>query len=174
MQKYTYLPPKIKHSTKLVDVLDQRGNVVCSFKRNYKSTLTRIVSYIWDIDWHVQIDVYCNDSDIVYQCKKTTKWRGHPYYQVFNCKTDEVFQITYKTWQKIAPEFLITSQSNEFTLKKEVMDWVRFYHQGKEVARWKMKTTELFKTYLEIEEDCPIQGPEFFVCLFQNIFFVGD
>ncbi|MBS4212804.1 tubby C-terminal domain-like protein [Neobacillus rhizophilus] len=174
MQKYTYSPPKIKDSTKLVDVLNQHGNVVCRFKRTYKSNLTRIVSYIWNIDWHVQIDVYSNDRDLVYQCKKTTKWVGHPYYQVFNCKTNEVFQITYKTWQKIAPEFLIISQSHEFTMKKEVMDWVRFYHQGKEVARWKMKTTEMFKTYLEIEEDCPIQDPEFFVCLLQNIFFIGD
>ena len=37
-----------------------------------------------------------------------------------------------------------------------------------------MKTTEFFKTYLEIEEDCPIQEPAFFVCLCQSIFFVGE
>ncbi|WP_441296280.1 tubby C-terminal domain-like protein [Bacillus thuringiensis] len=29
------------------------------------------------------------------------------------------------------------------------MDWIKVNYQGKEVARWKMKTTELFKTYLE-------------------------
>jgi len=174
MLRYTYSPPKIKNSTKLVDVFDQYGNGVSRFKRNYKNTLTRIISYIWNIDWHVQIDVYSCDGDLVYQCKKTTKWWGSGYYQVFNCKTNEKFQIIYKTWQKIAPELHITSESNEFTMKKEVMDWVRVYHQGKEVARWKMKPTEMFKTYLEMEEDCPIQDHEFFVCLFQNIFFVGD
>jgi hypothetical protein len=59
-------------------------------------------------------------------------------------------------------------------MKKEVMDWVRFYHQGKEVARWRMKISEWFKSYLELEDDCPIQDPEFFICLFQTIFYVGD
>ncbi|MBP3970202.1 hypothetical protein KAF80_14265 [Bacillus sp. WL1] len=33
---------------------------------------------------------------------------------------------------------------------KEIMNWIKVNYQGKEVARWKMKTTELFKTYLEI------------------------
>ncbi|WP_422109760.1 tubby C-terminal domain-like protein, partial [Bacillus pseudomycoides] len=33
MQKYTYSPPKIKDSTKLVDVIDQHGNVVLVRKR---------------------------------------------------------------------------------------------------------------------------------------------
>ncbi|EEL81249.1 hypothetical protein bcere0028_30940 [Bacillus cereus AH1271] len=33
---------------------------------------------------------------------------------------------------------------------KEILDWIKVNYQGKEVARWKMKTTELFKTYLEI------------------------
>lgn len=41
------------------------------------------------------------------------------------------------------------------------------HHQGRELARWKMKTTEWFKTYLEIEEECPIQEPEFFFVFFK-------
>ncbi|WP_439098760.1 tubby C-terminal domain-like protein [Bacillus weihaiensis] len=43
-----------------------------------------------------------------------------------------------------------------------------------EIARWKMSTTELFKTYLEIEDNSPIKEPEFFICLFQCIFYIGD
>ncbi|SCC24416.1 Uncharacterized protein BCZB5J_02169 [Bacillus cereus] len=43
------------------------------------------------------------------------------------------------------------------------MEWVKVYYQGKEVARWKMKTNELFKTYLEIQEDCQIQEQKFSV-----------
>ncbi|WP_458415375.1 hypothetical protein ACNQFZ_12100 [Schinkia sp. CFF1] len=174
MQKYTYSPPKIKDSTKLIDVMDEQGNVKCRFKRTYKNLLVRLINYLGSFDWYTQIDVYSNNGELIYHCKKTAKWVGHPYYHIFNCKTNEIFQVTYKTWQKIAPEFLITSPSHEFTMKKEVMDWARLYHQGKEVARWKMKTTEWFKTYLEIEETSPIQDPEFFICLFQCIFYVGD
>lgn len=174
MQKYTYSPPKIKDSTKLVDVIDQHGNVVCKFKRNYINILTRMATYVWNIDWNVQIDVYSNDRNIVYQCIKNTKWLGKPTYKVINCLTSEEYEVSYITWQKVVPEFRIINNLNEYIVKKEIMDWVKVYYQGKEVARWKMKTTELFKTYLEIQEDCPIQEPEFFVCLFQNIFFVGD
>ncbi|WP_442752314.1 tubby C-terminal domain-like protein, partial [Bacillus toyonensis] len=54
MKKYTYLPPKVKVSTKLVDVIDEAGNKVFTFKRNYKNILTRMTTYIWNIDWNVQ------------------------------------------------------------------------------------------------------------------------
>jgi hypothetical protein len=174
MKKYNYSPPKMKSSTKLIDVMDEQGNVICRFKRTYKNLLVRLTNYWKGFDWYTRIDVYSNDGELIYYCKKTTKWVGHGYYQVFNCKTNEVFQVTYKTWQNVVPEFLITSQLNEFTMKKEIMDAVKFYYQGKEVARWKMKTTEWFKTYLEIEEDSPIQDAEFFICLFQSIFYIGD
>ena len=174
MQKYTYSPPKVKDSTKLIEVVDEQGNVICKFKRTYKNFFVRMVTYLQSFDWYAQIDVYSNKGELVYKCKKTAKWVGNPYYQVINCKTNEVSHITYKTWQNIAPEFLITTQAIECTMKKEVMDWVRVYHQGKEVARWKMKTTEWFKTYLEIEDHSPIQNPEFFICLFQCIFYIGD
>lgn len=174
MQKYTYSPPKMKDSTKLIDLVDEQGDVICKFKRTYKNFLIRMITYLRSFDWYAQIDVYSNDGELIYICKKTTKWVGHPYYQVINCKTNEVFHINYKSWQKIAPKFIITSQTIEFTMKNEVMDCVRVYHQDKEVARWKMKTSEWFKTYLEIEDRSPIQNPEFFVCLFQCIFYIGD
>lgn len=174
MQQYTYKPPKFKPSVKLIDVFDQQGNVVCKFKRTYKNILTRIVTYIWDIDWHVRFDVYNNDGKIVYQCIKKTKWFGRPTYKVMNCVTNEEYEVSYISWQKVAPKFLITNNLNTYIVKQELMDWARFYDQGKEVARWKIKATKFFKTYLEIDEDCPIQDREFFVCLFQNIFYVGD
>ncbi|WP_442951200.1 tubby C-terminal domain-like protein [Paenibacillus sp. 481] len=53
------------------------------------------------------------------------------------------------------------------------MDWVKVYYRGQEVVRWKMKLSEWFQTHLEIADDCPIQDPAFFVCLFQCIFYVG-
>jgi hypothetical protein len=174
MQKLTYFPPKIKDSTKLIDVIDEQGNVKCKFKRTFKNFITRIVTYLCSFDWYVQFDVYSNKNDLVYQCKKISKWMGRPEYRVINCKTNEVFNVSYKSWQVIVPEFLITNNSVEYLVKKDMMDWAKFYYQGREVARWKMKTTEWFKTYLEIEEECPIQEPEFFIGLFQAIFYVGD
>lgn len=45
MQSYIYYPVKIKDSTKLIDVLDEKGNVRCRFKRTYKSFLVRLLTY---------------------------------------------------------------------------------------------------------------------------------
>ncbi|MED0982227.1 hypothetical protein [Bacillus paramycoides] len=173
MKKYTYLPPKVKHSTKLVDVMDESENKVFTFKRNYKNILTKITTYVWNIDWNVQINVYSNDRDIVYQCKNT-KWLGKPTYKVINCLTSEEYEISYISWQTISPKLLIKSESCELIVQKVPMDWAKFYYQGKEVARWKMKTSEWFKTYLEIEEDSPIQEPEFFTSIAQTLFYVGE
>lgn len=78
---------------------------------------------------------------------------------MINLDTDEEYHISYVSWKTIAPEFLIKSKTKGYIVKKYFMDWAIFYYGGNEVARWKMKTTELFKTYLEIEEDAPIKDP---------------
>ncbi|PGX91148.1 hypothetical protein COE15_25445 [Bacillus cereus] len=174
MKKYTYLPPKVKDSTKSVDVIDEAGNKAFTFKRNYKNILTKIATYIWNIDWNVQIDVYSNDRDIVYQCIKNTKWLGKPTYKVINYLTGEEYEVSYISWQVVSPELLIKSESCELIVKKVPMDWAKFYYQGKEVARWRMKTSEWFKTYLEIEKDSPIQEPEFFTSIAQSLFYIGE
>ncbi|WP_108669183.1 hypothetical protein [Peribacillus acanthi] len=174
MQKYTYSPPMLKPSIKMIDVYDEQGNVVCKFKRTYKNLITRIGNYLFDIDWSAQFDVYSKDIDIVYQCKKISPWFGKPKYIVINCKTYEEYHVRYQSWQKVAPEFTITGNEGPFILKKDLMDWARLYHKGNEVARWKMKSTEWFQTHLEIEKESPIQEPEFFVCMFHCIFIVGD
>lgn len=174
MRKYTYLPPKVKDSTKSVDVIDEYGNKVFTFKRKYKNILTRIATYVWNIDWNVQIDVYSNNKDIVYQCIKNTKCLGKPTYKVINYLTSEEYEVSYISWQVISPELLIKSKSCELTVRKVPMDWAKFYYQGKEIARWRMKTSELFKTYLEIEKDSPIQEPEFFTGIAQSLFYIGE
>jgi len=174
MRTYIYSPPKFKHSAKLVEVFDEQEAVVFKYRRTFNSVFARFAVWIWDIDWHVQFVAYLKDGDPIYRCAKNAKWFGRPTYRVTNCQTGEEYEVSYRSWQKVVPEFRIANRRTELVVKKEMMDWVRVYDQGKEVARWKMKMTEFYKTHLEIEENCPIQDPAFFVCLFQNIFYVGD
>lgn len=87
---------------------------------------------------------------------------------------DKAFSNLFKSRSTKYLENCLAWSGNEFIVKKDLMDWTRFYYKGKEVVRLKMKTTELFKTYLEIAEDSPIKEPEFFICLFQSIFEIGD
>ena len=173
MQLFTYRPPKVKNSTKIINVSEGNGEIACSFKRTYKNTFVRLADFFLDNDYFVQFDVFTVNRKVMYQGNKIPKW-GKTQYKVINLHTQEEYQISYVSWQTISPEFLIKSTSEEYIVKKEFMDWARFYYEGKEVARWKMKTTELFKTYLEIEENSPIKDPEFFICLFQCIFYIGD
>ncbi|MEM5018317.1 hypothetical protein WKH31_18630 [Metabacillus indicus] len=174
MQSFTYNPPKVKNSTKMVSVTDSKGEIVCSFKRTYHNMFTRIADIFLSHNFFVQFDVFTESREIKYQGNKMPRW-GRSHYKIVNLDNQEEYLVSCSSWQTLSPEFLIKCTSgDEFTVKKELMDWAKFYYDCKEAARWKMKTTELFKTYLEIEEHSPIKEPEFFICLFQCIFYIGD
>lgn len=174
MQSFTYNPPKIKNSTKLVSVTDSNGKTVCTFKRTYKNMLVRLADFFFSHNFFVQFDVFGENGKLKFQGNKKPRW-GKTQYKIINIDNQEEYWVSYISWQTMSPEFLIKCTSGlEFTVKKDLMDWAKFYYEGKEVARWKMKATEFFKTYLEIEEHSPIKEPEFFICLFQCIFYVGD
>ncbi|MCM3493798.1 MULTISPECIES: hypothetical protein [Paenibacillus] len=174
MKIFSYNPPKLKPSTKRTKVKDEQGNVVCWFERVYPNVIAKMCNYVFGIDWSAQIQVYSADGHPVFQCNKKTPWLGRPEYSVQRSDTQDVFRVTYKSWQKVAPEFKVTYQDQEYVIKKDMFDWAKFMHSGKELARWRMKTTEGFKVRLEIEEASPIQEPEFFVALFHSIFLIGD
>ncbi|MBT2293687.1 hypothetical protein J7E73_32265 [Paenibacillus albidus] len=174
MKSYSYNPPKLKPSTKRIEVTDEEGNVACTFQRVYPNSVVKVCNYMFDIDWSAQVNVYSTDGHLVFQCKKTAPWLGRPEYIVQRCNTKDFFRVTYTTWQTLAPEFKITYQNQEYILKKDMLDWAKFLQGEEELARWKMKPTEWFKTRLEIEAACPIQEPEFFVALFQCIFYIGN
>ncbi|MDQ0226784.1 tubby C-terminal domain-like protein [Metabacillus niabensis] len=173
MRMLTYSPPKLKPSTASTQVIDELGQVVCTFKRSYKNIWFRIADVFLDHHYFVQVDVYSTNGELLYQGKKIPRW-GKTQYKVINCKTTERYHITYKSMQVVVPEFMISSNDGQFIVKRELMDWAGFYYNEQEVARWRMKTTELFKTYLQIEDASPIEDPAFFVCLFQLIFYYGE
>ncbi|MCM3180866.1 hypothetical protein [Cytobacillus horneckiae] len=176
MKKYVYNAPKIKVSTKLVDIINNDKEVVGTFKREYKNILYQIIdSTVFKGDGFVQYNSYSTEGKLNYKVIKRLKMIKQSDYLI-NCYKGEekVYTVTYQTLQDIAPEFLIESRDERYVIKKMPMDWARVYYKDKEVARWKMKTTELFKVYMEIEEDSPIQDPTFFSCLFQCILYVGD
>ncbi|MFD3449766.1 hypothetical protein ACFDTO_34905 [Microbacteriaceae bacterium 4G12] len=174
MRKYVYKAPKAKTSSKLVDVQNEKNEVVVRFKRVYKNFFIKFVdSFFLDGNSFVQFDTYSVSGELNYRGMKKLSKSGKTEYYIENYKENSKYHIIYTTWQIVAPELLIKSDTEEYVVKYTPMDWAKFYYKGKEVARWKMKTTEWFKTYLEIDEDSPIQDPAFFICLFQCIFYVG-
>ena len=173
MLVYTYKPLKVKSSTKVINVIDSNDKTVCSFKRKYNNIFTRIADILLGHDYFVQFNVFDVGGKIKYRGIKKPRW-GRTQYEITNLDYQEKYLVSYLNWQTISPEFVVQSSSGyEFTVKKNIMDWARFYYGGKEVARWKMNVAELYKTYLEIEEDSPINEPEFFICLFQLTLYIG-
>lgn len=174
LKRYVYKAPKIKTSSKLVDVKNEENEVVVKFNRSYKNIFIRFIdSFFLEGSSFVQFDTYSVSGELNYRGMKKISKIGKTEYYIENYKDNSKYHITYTSLQIVAPELLIKSANEEYVVKYTPMDWAKFYYKGKEVARWKMKTMELFKTYLEIEEDSPIQDPAFFICLFQCIIYVG-
>jgi len=174
MKTFYYTPPKLKASTQRIEVKDEQGNVCCTFRRVYPNALVKWGNVIFDIDWSASVEVYSSEGQPIFQCSKKTPWIGKPEYFVQNNCTQDTFRVTYTTWQKVAPEFKVTYRDQEYALKKDLFDWAKFMKSGEVLAKWQMKPSEWFKVRLEIEADCPIQEPGFFVALFQTIFYIGD
>ncbi|WDM23042.1 tubby C-terminal domain-like protein [Paenibacillus polymyxa] len=174
MRVFFYNPPKLKPSTKRIEVKDEQENVVCTFRRVYPNTLVKWCNFIFDFDWIARVEVISAEGHSIFQCTKKTPWFGRPEYFVNHNKTQDAYHITYTTWQKIAPEFKVTYQDQEYVIKKDLLDSAKFMQSDRVLAKWQMKPSDWFKARLEIEADCPIQEPGFFVALFQNIFYIGD
>ncbi|MGF9964931.1 tubby C-terminal domain-like protein [Bacillus rhizoplanae] len=174
LKRYVYKAPMIKTSSELVDVRNEKNEVILRFNRLYKNLFIKFIDlFFLGGDSFVQFDTYSVRGELKYRGMKKLSKMGKTEYYIENYKDNSTYHITYTSLQIVAPELLIKSATEEYVVKHIPMDWAKFYYKGKEVARWRMKTTELFKTYLEIDEDSPIQDPAFFICLFQCVLYVG-
>lgn len=173
MKTYTYLAPKIKTSTKLVEVIHENGDRAFTFQRNYKNGGMRLADFFLGKDIFVQYNVFNNNDELYYFGLKIPRWSKSQYI-IKNQKTSKEYHISYIGSHHFAPDLLVKSDETQMIIKQTHSDWIKFYYNELEVARWKMKTSELFKAYLEIESHSPIQEPEFFTCICQCIFYIGN
>lgn len=174
MKVYTYAPPKLKASAKRIIVRDETGAMACSFQRVYANKVVQAGNYLFDIDWSAQVDAYSPDGRLLFQCRKTTPWLGRPRFAVHRCDSLDSYPVTFTSWQKLAPSFEIIYDGQRFFIKKELLDRAAFMLGNQVLARWSFKPIDGFKARLEIEAECPIQEPEFFVVLFHCLFHIGN
>ena len=178
MNSYFYQAPQAKGSTKLCEIKSTDGNSVGSVQRYYKSTL------------HSAIDFLVGKNQLIVRVKAEGS-HGSMVIDAF-CKnyyfkrSDYYIRFLSRDWEGITfharqinnitinPEFLIKSNDIEIISKTAMFDWVRFYQEGKEVARWRTRIKEKFKTYIEIEENASIQDPLFYAVLGQMLYFIGQ
>lgn len=71
----------------------------------------------------------------------------------------------------IAPEFSIKNNDVEIISKTGAFDWVRFYEEGQEIARWRSRAKERYKTYIKNREKCFHSKPFILRCIRTNAIF---
>ena len=178
MSSYFYQAPLGKGSTKMCEIKSMDGKVVGSIQRYFKSTLHSVVDFlVGENNLIVRVKAMNAEGNMVINAFRKNYYFGKPDYYI-HFVSEEWEGIKFHARQLnnilINPEFLIKSDNVEITSKTAMLDWVRFYQEGKEVARWRTITKEKFKTYIEIEENASIQDPLFYAVLGQMLYFIGQ
>lgn len=178
MKLYTYQAPYVKNATIKSIIYNSNGEEVGSIQRYYKSFLHSVLD-MFGGRFALLVSFKAYDSaglKVINAIKKNHKIARPDYYIEFlegEFKGNS-FHARQENFDVINPEFLIKGNSIEMYSKKSLLDCVRFYEDGKEVARWRSVIKEKFKTYIEIEEVASIQDPLFYAILGQMLYVVGD
>lgn len=177
MNSFYYQAPLVKSSTKSCEVMNIDGVSVGSVQRYFNSILHSIIdSIIGSNNLIVRMKAMNPEgSTVIDAYTKITMIKRPDYYIHF--KNSEWEGVTFQARQlnniKFNAEFIIKSDSLEIISKQDTFDWVRFYEEGKEVARWHSRAKEKFKTHIEIENGASVQNPLFYAVLGQLLYFIG-
>ena len=177
MKAYTYQAPLVKSSTKSCEIIDADGRQIGSVQRYFKSGFHRLIDSVFGGN-NLIVRVKATNPDgtpVIDAFTKATMIKKPEYHIEFlhgdwKGVTFHARQINYL---KLDAEFLILSEKLEVVAKHTMFDWVRFYEDGVEVARWRSQAKEKYKTDIEIEEIATIQEPLFYAVAGQLLYFIG-
>ncbi|MFD1926499.1 hypothetical protein ACFSFY_00230 [Sporosarcina siberiensis] len=177
MNTYSYQGPYVKSSTVRATIKDVNGKEHGSIERYFKSIFHRIFD-MW-IGENKLISTFraFNEKGIQLIAAKKNHYKLKKSdfdIQFLNDDSKEKFIARQKGMDILTPEYVITGNNLEIISKKGILDWVKFYEGGKEIARWKFSIKEKFKVNVEIEDIATIKDPLFYSVLGQILYFVGD
>lgn len=177
MKTYFYQAPFTKSSTKSCEIKDADGVSVGSVQRYFNSSFHRLIDKtIGQNNLIVRVKAMNRDGTQVIDAYTKAAMIKKPDYfiQFLHGKwKGETFQAKQINHMKIDAEFLIKSDELEIISKQTMLDWVRFYENGIEIARWRSRAKEKYKTYIEIEENASVQDPLFYAVVGQLMYFIG-
>jgi len=183
VKSFTYQAPYVKSATSVSQITDAEGVIVGSAQRYYPTVFHQVIdALIGDSRLIVRFRAFnASGTKVIEAVKKVHMIAKSDYYIKFldGDLKGVKFHVRQKNLNTINPEYLIKGndiEGNEICLisKTSMFDWVRFYENELETARWKCVMKEKFKTYLEIEETATLQDPLFYATLGQILYFVGD
>ncbi|NRG48516.1 hypothetical protein HRF87_27935 [Bacillus sp. CRN 9] len=178
MKAYSYQGPYVKSSTVRAIIKDENGNEHGSLERHFKSIFHKIFDmWIGENKLLSNFRAFNQNGTQVIAAKKNHYKLKRSDFNIEYLEGElkgEKFVARQKGMDIINPEYIITGNNIEILSKKGILDWVKFYENGKEVARWKTSIKDKFKVNIEIEEIATIQDPLFYSVLGQMLYFVGD
>ena len=178
MKSYTYQGLYIKSSTVRINITDSEGVAYGSVERYFKNIFHKIFDmWIGENKLISNHRAFNKDGEKIIEAHKNNYKVKRSDYQIafLSGKHEGVNLVArQKGIDIISPVYEINGGNINITTKKEILDWVKFYENGKEIGRWKLSIKEKYKAYISIEEDATIQDPLFYAIAGQMLYFVGD
>lgn len=175
MKTYTYCHPEAIEYTGDVPILDGTGQVIAYSRRIYDNFLKKTFDEMFDFRYFLKYDVLDTSGEKLFTVKKISR-RGKLWFEGIEPTTKVKYIISYENWRIGIPTLYITDKKIKIQLEKELEDWSRFLLNQEEIARWKAEYRDVegeFHMTLQINENSPIQQPQFFIAICQATLFVG-
>ena len=175
MKTYTYRHPAAIEYTGEVPVIDENGQKILYSMRVYDNFLKRIFDEMFDFRYFLKYDVLNHHREKLFTVKKISR-RGKLWFEGVEAATKKKYIISYENWRIGLPTLFITDGKVKIQLEKEFEGWSVFLLNQEEIAKWKAEFKEdegQFHMTLQIDENSPIQQPEFFLAISQAALFVG-
>lgn len=175
MQTYFYHQALSKASTKRCEILGGDGELIGEFQRYFPSIIHSIVdSFFWSTPLIISIKGRQIKDSVKVHANREMSISRKPYYHLKMIEK-EGEQVAYRALQinrrNMNSEFAIEgNHSFNMLVKKDSLEWVRFYEEGEEVARLHPNPKGKFKTRLEISKKASVQSPLFYAVYHQLLY----
>ncbi|MEO4054637.1 peptide ABC transporter ATPase [Solibacillus sp. CAU 1738] len=175
MKTFTYKQSSNIRSTEDIAVLDQNNVVVAIVSRVYDNRLKKLLDGYFDYRYFLKYVVKNSKGDTTFFIKKIFR-RGKVWFEAEDHISHEKYTISYENWRIGIPELYIHSNNFKMKIDKAMEGWSEYSVDGKIIARWQAvydEAQDLFYMTLQIEEQSPIQTPDFFIGISQATLFIG-
>src|SRR5690625_3039482 len=174
MKTYTYQAPLGKGSTKICEIKNSNGEIIGSIQRYFNNRFHRTIDSLWgQNNYFVRIKARDPEGNEVIDAVRKNYWLGKPDNYIHftgGSLEGKTFHARQTNNIIINPEYFIKHNNIEITSKTSSFDWVRFYQDGQEIARWQTRAKERYKTYVKINNQASVQDPLFYAILGQMLY----
>lgn len=175
MTLFTYTQPSAIQSDEIIDILNEQGETVLRYQREYSNRFKKIIDIYMDYRYFVHYKVYDLNEHCLFSVKKMSR-KNRIHFRAKDFALNKDYMIAYDGWKLMIPDLIITDGKFKMMLNKEMEEWSNFCIDERVVARWKAEydqTADCFIMSVEIIEERPEQPLAFYIGIAQATLFIG-